>query len=159
MGTLSAAGRMVAAGWTLSRHDALLPREYAALAPAPVRAAAGALRLLAGGAAAAGRPGERLARAFEALGPVAVKLGQLLSTRADIFGATFADDLSRHLKDKLPPFPLADARGRRSPATWGARSPSCLCHSSSASSRRWPPPASPRRTRPSWLKDGRKRRG
>ena len=111
MGALSAGLRMAAAGWTLSRHDALLPREYAALAPAPARAAAGALRLLAGGAAAPGRPGERLALAFEALGPVAIKLGQLLSTRADIFGEAFADDLAR-LKDRLPPFPQAEAEAR-----------------------------------------------
>jgi len=34
---------------------------------------------------------------------VAIKLGQLLSTRGDIFGAAFAEDLS-HLKDSLPPF-------------------------------------------------------
>ena len=108
MGDLAAAMRMVAAGWTLSRHDALLPREYAALAPAPARAAAGVLRWVSGGRAAAGRPGERLARAFEALGPVAIKLGQLLSTRADIFGEAFAADLSR-LKDRLPPFPQAQA--------------------------------------------------
>ena len=33
-------------------------------------------------------PGERLARSLEGLGPVAIKLGQLLSTRADIFGET-----------------------------------------------------------------------
>ena len=40
---------------------------------------------------------------------MAIKLGQLLSTRADIFGRTFAEDLG-HLKDKLPPFPTALAR-------------------------------------------------
>jgi ubiquinone biosynthesis protein len=57
----------------------------------------------------AGRPGERLARSLEGLGPVAIKLGQLLSTRGDIFGRTFAEDLG-HLKDRLPPFPTAIAR-------------------------------------------------
>ncbi|MBE7218543.1 MAG: 2-polyprenylphenol 6-hydroxylase [Caulobacteraceae bacterium] len=108
MSSLGAAMRMAAAGWTLSRHDALLPREYASLAPAPARAAAAVLRAISGGAAAPGRPGERLGRAFEELGPVAIKLGQLLSTRADIFGEEFADDLSR-LKDRLPPFPQAEA--------------------------------------------------
>jgi len=40
---------------------------------------------------------------------VAIKLGQLLSTRADLFGGPFAEDLSR-LKDKLAPFPTALAR-------------------------------------------------
>ncbi|MDR3508166.1 MAG: 2-polyprenylphenol 6-hydroxylase, partial [Caulobacteraceae bacterium] len=56
-----------------------------------------------------GRPGERLAAVLESLGPAAIKLGQVLSTRADIFGRTFADDLS-HLKDRLAPFPIAIAR-------------------------------------------------
>src|SRR5581483_2299436 len=67
------------------------------------------LRLFAGRAARRGRPGERLAVAMERLGPVAIKLGQLLSTRADIFGGEFAEDLSR-LKDRLAPFPTALAR-------------------------------------------------
>jgi ubiquinone biosynthesis protein len=40
---------------------------------------------------------------------VAIKLGQLLSTRADIFGGPFAEDLAR-LKDRLDPFPTPLAR-------------------------------------------------
>ena len=55
------------------------------------------------------RPGERVGKAFEHLGPVAIKLGQVLATRADIFGIQFARDLGR-LKDRLPPFPLEEAR-------------------------------------------------
>ena len=39
---------------------------------------------------------------------MAIKLGQLLSTRADIFGAEFAQDLAR-LKDRLEPFPTETA--------------------------------------------------
>lgn len=101
--------RMVGAGWTLVRNDALLPRELDAFYPPPVRVLADTLRLFA--TRRYGRPGERLARAFEALGPVAIKLGQLLSTRADIFGRTFAEDLG-HLKDKLPPFPTPQARAQ-----------------------------------------------
>ncbi len=93
----------------LIRHDALAPREIDPLLPPSARFAAGFLRLFASGKARKGRPGERLARAFEQLGPVAIKLGQLLSTRADVFGAAFAADLS-HLKDALPPFPLEIAR-------------------------------------------------
>jgi ubiquinone biosynthesis protein len=42
---------------------------------------------------------------------VAIKLGQLLGTRGDIFGAAFAEDLS-HLKDKLEPFPTEVARAQ-----------------------------------------------
>ena len=106
---VSSAWRLVVAGFVLAHHDALLPREAAHLAPGPARLPAAILRVLAGGAAAKGRPGERLARAFEALGPAAIKLGQLLSTRGDIFGAAFVADLSR-LKDRLPPFPMDEAR-------------------------------------------------
>ncbi len=57
----------------------------------------------------AGRPGERLAQAFVALGPTFIKLGQMLSTRADLVGEAIAADLSE-LQDRLPPFPTADAR-------------------------------------------------
>src|SRR6185312_1238127 len=54
------------------------------------------------------RPGQRYAEAFQSLGPVFIKLGQVLSTRGDIFGAQFTEDLG-HLKDQLPPFPQAVA--------------------------------------------------
>jgi len=108
---IASALRLVVAGYVLARHDALAPREVASLLPATARFGAGALRMLAGGSKASGRPGERLARAFEQLGPAAIKLGQLLSTRADIFGEQFVDDLG-HLKDRLPPFPLAVARAQ-----------------------------------------------
>ena len=108
MGDLNALLRLIVAGWVLARHDALAPREFAPLLPAPARWAAALLRLATLGGLTPGRPGERLARAFEKLGPAAIKLGQLLSTRADIFGAEFAADLAG-LKDKLPPFPLAVA--------------------------------------------------
>ncbi|WP_374574957.1 2-polyprenylphenol 6-hydroxylase [Phenylobacterium sp.] len=109
MGTIAALGRLLGAGLTLVREDALLPRELGDLYPPAVRAAADTLRLFAGAGARQGRPGERLARSLERLGPVAIKLGQLLSTRADIFGAAFVEDLS-HLKDKLDPFPTDVAR-------------------------------------------------
>ncbi|HWA61782.1 MAG TPA: 2-polyprenylphenol 6-hydroxylase [Caulobacteraceae bacterium] len=101
--------RLIGVGWTLVRADALMPRELDPALPPAVRALARLLRLFAGGAARRGRPGERLAHALERLGPVAIKMGQLLSTRADIFGVTFAEDLSR-LKDRLPPFPTAEAK-------------------------------------------------
>jgi ubiquinone biosynthesis protein len=55
------------------------------------------------------RPGERLAAALVALGPSFIKLGQALSTRADVVGEAVATDLST-LQDKLAPFPAEDAR-------------------------------------------------
>lgn len=95
--------------WVLIRYDALIPREVTPLLPAWVRAIAHGLHLFAGKQGREGRPGYRLGRAFEQLGPVAIKLGQVLATRADIFGLQFAQDLGR-LKDALPPFDEAEAR-------------------------------------------------
>jgi ubiquinone biosynthesis protein len=105
----AAFGRLLGAGWMLVRNDALLPRELELLYPPPLDALSRMLRPFAGKAGRSGRPGERLAQSLEQLGPVAIKLGQLLSTRADIFGAEFAEDLSR-LKDRLAPFPDQVAR-------------------------------------------------
>lgn len=48
-----------------------------------------------------------LSAAIAALGPSYIKLGQFLSTRADMIGETLAQDLS-HLQDRLPPFPDKD---------------------------------------------------
>ena len=107
MASSGAFARLIGAGWMLIRNDALLPRELDSFYSPGVRTLAGALRVFAG--ARHGRPGERLARTLERQGPVAIKLGQLLSTRADIFGREFSEDLS-HLKDKLPPFPTDVAR-------------------------------------------------
>ena len=50
---------------------------------------------------------ERLAKDLEKLGPTFVKLGQLLSTRADLLPATYLEALSR-LQDDLEPVPLAE---------------------------------------------------
>ncbi len=104
--------------WTLIRADALVPREVDPLLSPAARAGARTLRLLAGRAAREGGSGQRLARALERLGPVAIKLGQFLSTRGDILGQTFADDLAR-LKDQLPPFPTALARAEVEKALGG----------------------------------------
>ncbi|HEX3887524.1 MAG TPA: 2-polyprenylphenol 6-hydroxylase [Phenylobacterium sp.] len=109
MGAFGAFGRMTGAVWVLVRNDALLPRELDAVYPPSVATLARTLRLFAGAGARHGRPGQRLARSLEGLGPVATKLGQMLSTRGDFFGREFAEDLSR-LKDRLPPFPTAVAR-------------------------------------------------
>jgi ubiquinone biosynthesis protein len=46
---------------------------------------------------------QRLREALEALGPIFVKFGQMLSTRRDLLPAEFADELAR-LQDRVPPF-------------------------------------------------------
>ena len=51
----------------------------------------------------------RVAAALTRLGPSYIKLGQFLATRADVIGEDLAGDL-RHLQDRLPPFPMAEAR-------------------------------------------------
>jgi len=48
-------------------------------------------------------------RALTALGPAYIKFGQTLSTRPDIVGHELAEQL-KYLQDKLPPFPLDQAR-------------------------------------------------
>ena len=48
--------------------------------------------------------GERLRRALEALGPIFVKFGQVLSTRRDLLPQDLADELAK-LQDQVPPFP------------------------------------------------------
>lgn len=101
--------RLARAGWTLARHDALIPKEFAQMAPASLRGLGAAMRL---GAKNNGRrPGERLASAFEKLGPAYVKLGQFMATRPDIIGFEMADDLGR-LQDKMPAFPETEARAQ-----------------------------------------------
>ncbi|MDW8468173.1 MAG: ubiquinone biosynthesis regulatory protein kinase UbiB [Burkholderiales bacterium] len=50
----------------------------------------------------------RLRRALEALGPIFVKFGQVLSTRRDLLPAEFADELAK-LQDRVPPFPPEQA--------------------------------------------------
>ncbi len=109
MADLTAFARLVGMGWRLARADALIPREFEPYLPATAVAVAKTLRLFAGPQANQGRPGARLGRVLETSGPVAIKLGQFLATRADIFGDAFADDLA-HLRDRLPPFPDAVAR-------------------------------------------------
>ena len=108
MTPLSALARLAGLAWALARADALVPREHHDSLPPNWRTPARGLRLLAGPQAKIGRPGERLARILETRGPVAVKLGQFLATRGDIFGVEFVEDLGR-LKDHLEPFDTAIA--------------------------------------------------
>ncbi len=109
MSAFSSTVRLVGAAWTLVRADALAPREADGVLPGNVRTLARILRTFSGPQARAGRPGERLALALEGMGPVAIKLGQFLSTRGDILGSAFTADLGR-LKDRLAPFPAEAAR-------------------------------------------------
>jgi ubiquinone biosynthesis protein len=47
--------------------------------------------------------GARLRQALEALGPIFVKFGQVLSTRRDLLPQDIADELAK-LQDQVPPF-------------------------------------------------------
>ncbi|HEY1100520.1 MAG TPA: lipopolysaccharide core heptose(II) kinase RfaY, partial [Myxococcota bacterium] len=53
--------------------------------------------------------GVRFAAMLEELGPTFVKLGQILSTRADLLPSEFIDALSR-LQDQVPPFSIDDVK-------------------------------------------------
>ena len=56
-----------------------------------------------------GTESEKLSKSLQAMGTTFIKLGQFLATRPDIIG----DELSKQLEDlqdKLPPFPLAEAK-------------------------------------------------
>jgi len=53
--------------------------------------------------------GARLRLALEELGPTFIKIGQILSTRPDLFPADILDELKK-LQDAIPPFPYQDVR-------------------------------------------------
>lgn len=101
--------RLLGIARTLARYDALFPADWLPATGGLVFAA----RLLSGFRTARNirdlRPGERLAKALEALGPSFIKFGQMLSTRPDLVGESVAADLSS-LQDRLPPFSSAQAR-------------------------------------------------
>ncbi|MDA0786890.1 MAG: AarF/UbiB family protein, partial [Proteobacteria bacterium] len=101
--------RLIAIARTLARYDALFPADWLPATGGLVFAA----RVLSGFRTAPGmrdlRPGERLARALQDLGPSFIKFGQMLSTRPDLVGESIANDLSS-LQDRLPPFTSAEAR-------------------------------------------------
>ncbi|MBF0248352.1 MAG: 2-polyprenylphenol 6-hydroxylase [Alphaproteobacteria bacterium] len=104
MESLRHIARLLSIARTLARHDALFILERLQLAPAVVT-----LAKLVSRRRVEGRPGERLARAFQEMGPSFIKVGQMLSTRSDLLGEEMAADLS-HLQDQLPPFPGKEAR-------------------------------------------------
>lgn len=109
--------RLMRAARVLGRHDALFPLELREEMPAILLALMPLAKLKlpwegtreeASGDAGA-NAGERLASALAALGPAYIKLGQFLATRPDIIGPELASDLTT-LQDKLPPFPMEEAR-------------------------------------------------
>jgi ubiquinone biosynthesis protein len=94
------------------RLDKLIPAE--APVPLPVRAALLLVRLhpawwSAEGMLATYSEGERLRKALEEMGPLFIKLGQLLSTRRDLLPPGLLDELSK-LQDRVPPFPSETAK-------------------------------------------------
>ncbi|SHM32003.1 ubiquinone biosynthesis regulatory protein kinase UbiB [Vreelandella subglaciescola] len=101
--------RLVRIGWVIARHrlDTLVPLERL---PWWMRGLMwfSPLRLFPLGSRSRG---ERLRLALEALGPIFVKFGQMLSTRRDLLPADIADELKR-LQDQVPPFP-GDAAAAR----------------------------------------------
>ncbi len=102
--TLRTLFRLLVIARTLARHDALAALEVLKVAPSLVW-----LVRLGSRRDVAGRPGQKLARALTELGPSFIKLGQFLSTRADLLGDELAADLSE-LQDRLPPFDSRAAR-------------------------------------------------
>lgn len=91
-------------GRTLARHGALLGIERDAHAPTGIKRLARLARL---GSFPLDPPA--YAKAFEQIGPAAVKLGQSLATRPDLVGEEAARDLLR-LQDSLPPVPFERIR-------------------------------------------------
>src|SRR5258708_39348675 len=79
--------RLLRLALSLARHDALFPLEILGIAPALIAWA----RLFARRRDAR-RPGERLTAALQEIGPSFIKLGQALSTRADLLSEAVAID-------------------------------------------------------------------
>src|SRR5262249_42855825 len=96
--------RLLRLALSLARHDALFPLEIIGIAPALVVWA----RLVARRGDWR-RPGERLAAALQEMGPLFIKVGQALSTRAALLSEEVAAALAS-LQDHLPAFSGAEAR-------------------------------------------------
>lgn len=106
LSTISSLLRLAHVGLVMAREGALALVDPAGL-PGPARLGLRLARLIE--RRDAGTSAARLAAALTRLGPSHVKFGQFLATRPDIVGARAASDLSQ-LQDRMPPFPLGDAR-------------------------------------------------
>ncbi|SFO97678.1 2-polyprenylphenol 6-hydroxylase [Tranquillimonas alkanivorans] len=102
--------RLVRTGATLERTGAMGVVLDAFRAPPHLRLVARVLGWPFAWLGYRGDPGLPPAtRALQALGPAYIKFGQIMSTRPDVVGEELAAQL-RVLQDKLPPFPVAEAR-------------------------------------------------
>ena len=105
--------RLAKAGRTLARYDALWPTDVLGDKPKAAEWVGRLARIRLPWEKKItdlGSEGiERLSLALQDLGPSYIKLGQLLATRPDIVGQEAADDL-KALQDRMPPFPMAEAR-------------------------------------------------
>tara|TARA_B100000029_G_scaffold184496_1_gene182079 strand:+ start:286 stop:1803 length:1518 start_codon:yes stop_codon:yes gene_type:complete len=96
--------RLAYLGWLLARNDALEVLEPTNVPRYLLRA----LRFIARGNNNLSL-GERLAKVAILAGPTFIKLGQAVSTRADLFGPEITHELAK-LRDRLPSFPAEQAK-------------------------------------------------
>ena len=102
--------RLIRTGATFERTGAMGVVLEAIDAPRPLRIAAHVLGWPFKWLGLRGDPAlPPVTRAITALGPSYIKFGQILSTRPDFVGVELATQL-RVLQDKLPPFPMEQAR-------------------------------------------------
>lgn len=102
--------RLIRTGATLERTGAMGVVLNAMDAPRPIRIVARAVAWPFRWLGYKGDPNMPPAtRALTALGPAYIKFGQVLSTRPDVVGDDLAVQL-RVLQDKLPPFPVEQAK-------------------------------------------------
>ncbi|CCD28993.1 2-octaprenylphenol hydroxylase of ubiquinone biosynthetic pathway [Candidatus Glomeribacter gigasporarum BEG34] len=89
--------------WTMSRVVWRFGLDEIALSHLKYRWAARLLLLIRRGRVFDASRGVRIRCAFEQLGPIFVKFGQMLSTRRDLLAPDIADELAK-LQDQVPPF-------------------------------------------------------
>jgi ubiquinone biosynthesis protein len=92
--------RILFVAWRFGLDEIVASGAHASLGSRWALGTARALRL---GRRFDASPGARLRMALEALGPIFVKFGQVLSTRRDLLPTDVADELAR-LQDDVPPF-------------------------------------------------------